>query len=269
VKRQKEWNVPMTIIAGLICEEGIVIASDSQAGSFKGVHVKRLDYTKIYDFTVNGTTIVATGSGETPFITRAIEILEDKTKDGKFHKPREVADLAESVMNEVSKRYIFDRGKELGFSKSPSGPILPQLQEDRTLGFALMLGVCCQEKTAIYTVYPDGVAEKAEEYASLGSGSAFAEYLLPRLYRDDLTLDEATRVCVYVVEEVKKVDVHCGGPTQAVAVGCKRGVSRKTDKEMRTILDDLKQADEVSMEMWQVISKGTQPNLTPDKQNKT
>jgi 20S proteasome alpha/beta subunit len=258
----------MTIITGLICKEGIVIASDSQAGSFKGVHVKRLDYTKIYDFKVNGTSIVATGSGDTPFITRAIEILEDKTKEGKFHKPREVADVAESVMNEVSKRYIFDRGKELGFSKSPSNPILPQLQEERTLGFALMLGVCCEEKTAIYTVYPDGVAEKAEEYASLGSGSAFAEYLLPRLYREDLTLDEATRVCVYVVEEVKKVDVHCGGPTQAVALGCTRGVSRKTEKEMRTILEDIKQADDAAKEVWQVISKGTQPDVNQDKQHK-
>jgi len=246
----------MTIIVGAICTEGLVLASDSQAGSLRGVHVKRLDYTKIYDFSFDGTTIAITGAGETPFITRAIEIFEEKAKDTKFHKPRDVADLAESVVNEIAKRYIFQRDKELGFVKSPSSPERQKLQDDRALGFALMVATCVNGKPAIYTVYPDGVSAREEDYASLGSGSAFAEYLLPRLHSKDLTIEEATRVCVYVVEEVKKVDVHCGGPTQVVSVSCGGKASRKTDEEMRAILDDLAEADEIAMEVWKGIAKG-------------
>lgn len=245
----------MTIIVGLICKDGVVVASDSQAGSFKGVHVKRLDYTKIYDFSFDGATVIATGAGETPFITRAIEIFEARAKGVKFNKAREVADLAESVMNEVNKRYVVDRDKELGFLKAPDTKS-PSSQDERTLGFALLLGVCCGQESLIYTVYPDGVAERAERYASLGSGSAFAEYLLPRLHRYDLSLDEAVRVAVYVVEEVKKVDVHCGGPTQIVSVNCTSGVSRKDESEMKKILADVGAADQTAVEMWRLISRG-------------
>lgn len=246
----------MTIIVGVICNDGIVLASDSQAGSFKGVHVKRLDYTKIYDFSFDRATTLVTGAGETPFITRAIEIFESKAKESKFHKCREVADLAETVMNEVNKRYIVERGKELGFIKSPTAA-RPRWQDDRTLGFALVVGLCCNNESRIYTVYPDGVAERAERYASLGSGSAFAEYLLARLYRDDLTLDEAIRVAVYVIEEVKKVDLHCGGPTQVVAVKGNQ-VIRKNEKELQEILSELNQADKSVMAIWRVISSPEQ-----------
>ncbi len=60
--RQRKIIVPsqedksVTIDVGIIArkDSGLVIASDSQAGSFRGVHVKRLDYSKIYDFTFDG-----------------------------------------------------------------------------------------------------------------------------------------------------------------------------------------------------------------------
>lgn len=251
-----EGEPQMTIIVGVICKDGLVLASDSQAGSLRGVHVKRLDYTKIYNFSFDGMTIAITGAGETPFITRAIEIFEEKAKETKFHKPRDVGDLAESVVNEITKRYIFQRDKELGFAKSPSVAERPKLQDDRSLGFALMVATCVNGTPAIYTVYADGISAKEEGYASLGSGSAFAEYLLPRLHNKDLTLEQATRVCVYVVEEVKKVDVHCGGPTQVVSINCKGGVSRKNEDEMKKVLKDLEAADKVAVGMWRMFSEG-------------
>ena len=107
----------------------------------------------------------------------------------------------------------------------------------------------------LYTVYTDGVAGREEGYASLGSGSAFAEYLLSRLYRDDLTTDEAVRVAVYVVEEVKKVDVHCGGPTQVVVVK-KSGVDRKSPTDIRRIVQYLEEFDNQIKAAWRVIARG-------------
>lgn len=246
----------MTIIVGIVCREGVIIASDSQAGSFRGVHVKRLDYTKIYDFIFDGTSIAVTGAGETPFIARAIELLEEMAKEAKFHKTRDVADLAENVMTGITRRYIVERDKELGYTKSTDAD-RTRSQEDRSLAFSLIVGVCCGGEPCIYTVYPDGVAERGEKYASLGSGSAFAEYLLARLYRDDLTLEQAVRVAVYVVEEVKKVDLHCGGPTQIVAVQCGK-VERKTEAALRRILIDLEAADGVAQDIWRSISTGAQ-----------
>jgi 20S proteasome alpha/beta subunit len=244
----------VTILVGIICKDGVVVASDSQAGSFKGVDVKRLDYTKIYDFSFGETKVAMTGAGEVPFIARAIELFEERAAEKHFHKAREIADLTEDVMNEINKRYVVQRMKDLGYQKSPGTP-RAQLPAGDTLGFSLMLGVCCNNKPILYTVYPDGVAERGERYASLGSGSAFADYLLARLCTDDLSVDEAVRVAVYVIEEVKKVDLYCGGPTQVVAV-TKHGIDRKDDNAIRKLVADLQRADKMSLGIWRLISKG-------------
>src|SRR5205809_1702329 len=143
----KGGEQPMTIIVGIICKDGVVIASDSQAGAFKGVEVKRLDYTKIYDYTIGGTNLAITGAGEVPFIARAVELFEEKTAEKTFHKPREIADLAEDVMNDINKRYVVQRMKDLGYQRSPA----PKAQgPGETLGFSLMLGVCCTATPILY-----------------------------------------------------------------------------------------------------------------------
>lgn len=248
----------MTIIVGIICKDGVVVASDSQAGSFRGVHVKRLDYSKIYDFAFDGNKVVLTGAGEAPFIIRAKEIIEQKGKEGKFKGSRDIADLAEQATTEIMKRYMVERWKELTGTKMPSGPAA--LQSDEAPNFALVLGTFCgDEGPCLFTVYSEGVAGREEGYASLGSGSAFAEYLLARLYRDDLTIDEGVRVAVYVVEEVKKVDLHCGGPTQAVVIG-RKGINRKTTKEIADTVRYLEDQDNAIKEVWKVVAKGPQEN---------
>jgi len=247
----------MTIIAGLLSPEGVVLASDSQAGSFRGVSVKRLDYTKIYSFEFDGATVIVTGAGETPFITRAVEIIEEKASETKFHSPRELADMTEDAMNEIMKRYQVERYRQVMGSagRAPNadeeGSPFPPMPN-----FALMLGVTCGGASALYDVYPDGVAGRAEGYTSTGSGSAFAEYLLSRLYRDDLALDEAVRIAVYVIEEVKKIDLHCGGITQVATITSGGKIARKTEEEVRSIVKYLDKYDSALREAWRVIAHG-------------
>jgi predicted proteasome-type protease len=85
----------MTIIVGIVCGKALVMASDSQAMTSRGVDVKRVDYTKIYKFDMNSDLrILITGAGETPFITRAVEVLQDKLKEKRVTTNRELADLA-------------------------------------------------------------------------------------------------------------------------------------------------------------------------------
>lgn len=242
----------MTIIVGIICQDGLVVASDSQAGSFRGVHVKRLDYTKIYSFNFDGSKVVVTGAGESPFIVRAKEIIEGNSKDKKFRTSREIADVAEEAMTEITKRYMIERFKDLGSSTKTPQP------DDSLLSppnFALVLGTYCGDGPCLYTVYPDGVAGREEGYASLGSGSAFAEYLLARLYRPDLTIEGGVRIAAYVVEEVKKADVHCGGPTQIVVVK-KNLVERKSTKEIGRVVQYLEGFDNEIKAAWKIIAGG-------------
>ena len=153
----------MTIIVGLLCSEGVVIASDSQAGYSRGVDRKRLDFTKIYDYAFDQANVVVTGAGMGPFITRAVEMLEEKSSSERFNKGRQIADMAEAVMVELHKKYVVDRQKELGFMKARSGSHVPSKQDEwGGLGLALMLGACCNKEFGIYTVYPGGIADRAE-----------------------------------------------------------------------------------------------------------
>jgi len=246
----------MTIIIGIVCEDGIAIASDSQAMTSRGVDVKRLDYTKIFSFDLNHELrVLITGAGQTPFITRAVELLQERWKEKRVHTNRELADLAEDTMNAIQKRYVIDRMKELGVTASKRSETqgLAKPSELQEIGpspsFALVLAAIDKDEGAIYLIHPDGVAEKAERYTSLGSGSAYAEYLLARLCCEGLKLEEALKLAVYVIEEVKKIDPNCGGPTQ-VALLTKLGSIHKTASEVKSLADDIMRKDTEFTKLW-------------------
>jgi 20S proteasome alpha/beta subunit len=239
----------MTIIVGIVCGKALVMASDSQAMTSRGVDVKRLDYTKIYKFDLNSDLkVLITGAGETPFITRAVEVLQDRWREKRVTTNRELADLAEETMNMIQKRYVIDRLKELGVAKSKDLR-KPELEESfslqelgRTPAFVLMLGVLDKTEASIYIIHPDGVAEKVERYSSLGSGSAYAEYLLARLCCQGLKIEEAIKLAIYVIEEVKKIDPNCGGPTQ-LSVITEAGIAEKTAMEIKKLVDEIMSKD--------------------------
>lgn len=257
----------MTIIVGIVCDKALVVASDSQAMTSRGVDVKRLDYTKIYQFNLDsGLKVLITGAGETSFITRAVEMLQTQWKEKRVSTNRELADLAEETMNMIQKRYVVDRMNALGVSKSRD---LQQsgvedsfnLQEvGRTPAFALMLGVLDRTEASIYIIHPDGVAEKIERYSSLGSGSAYAEYLLARLCCEGLEIDEAVKLAIYVIEEVKKIDPNCGGTTQ-VSVINEAGIVGKTATEIKTLVTGIMHEDEKFMKSWRGSILGRKKDL--------
>jgi 20S proteasome alpha/beta subunit len=246
-----ERRKPVTILVGIITKKGVVLASDSQAEASAGVDYKRLDYTKIYDFTFNGTSVGILGAGEGRFVARATEIIQDLAKGKKFDTARAIADVAEDAMNSITKRYFVDRMKTL----MDTGTKLPSLQGEMTANFALLLGVYCGNKPSIFAVSPDGVAAREERYAAMGSGESTAEYLLARLYDDELTIDEAITTAVYVVEEVKKIDAHCGGPTQVLVITAD-GAVMKSRKDIQKITKFLESQDNSIKDFWRVIVMG-------------
>ncbi len=262
VRQKQDRGEPMTIIVGVICKDGIVLGCDSQASSAKGVPVKRTDYTKIYEIPLGGDGYaILSGAGTGAFITRASELLEDRCKNIVCKKPREFADICEDVVTELFKRYVVDRTKVLGLRKTKMPQVIQggvQWQEDplESPGIVLLTGIQCGDAKnpnwCLYTVHPDGIAEKDDKYDAIGSGSAIAEYLLARLCSETLDVDQATKVVVYVVEEVKKIDPFCGGPTKVVALS-KNGVKRLNPQEVKEIADFVMGQDENLAEFWRSL----------------
>ena len=122
----------------------------------------------------------------------------------------------------------------------------------------LLLGVWCRntptddprlKRLVLYTVNPPGVAGAVKDYAAMGSGGPFASYLLHRFHDAEkpthrLSAEAATREAVYVVEEAKKVQLHCGGETQVMRLFEDGTEQPLTPKQVEAIVDDLKRRDE-------------------------
>ncbi len=107
----------------------------------------------------------------------------------------------------------------------------------------------------LYTIAGDGIAQKEETYASVGSGSAYADYILQRLYVEGMKLSEGLDCAAYTIEEVKKVDPSCGGPVQLITVDAK-GVHSFTSDDTKSVVDRVTVRDDLLAEMWRALVFG-------------
>lgn len=271
-KKLRKRKRPMTVIVGLKCRDGIVIASDSQE-SDDDIGMKRLDVRKVYDsdyFNFTDAETVVAGTGASAHIARAVELIAENGYAPHFTTPRSVADIVENSMGQMKARYGDD------------------------LELELLVGVYCTNcpsddeppisPIGLYSVYPAdagekvGVAEPVSDYAAMGSGGLFARYLLNRLHDDEhptikLDIEAAMREAVYVIEEVTKVDLWCGGPTQLFCIrkrddGDGYILERKKPQEIRRIVSDLASKDTDVKQKQRQILIGT-PSAKKNNAKKT
>lgn len=246
----------MTIIVGIVCKDGLVMAADSQAESFRGVKVKRLDYHKITTFPQTGDLfVVVSGAGTGAFISKATDTLKEKYESTKITRPGELSDIAEEVMTLMQKRYVVEKMDKLGLSKNAHNHNrLRKVQVDFELNFILMVGCITKsgEQPNVYTVGTDGVSERGEKFASVGSGSAYAEYLLTKMYREDITTEQGKQLAVFIIEEVKRIDPGCGGPTQVIILN-KKGIHRLNAEEVNKIAENTQKMDSCTSQVWWTI----------------
>jgi 20S proteasome alpha/beta subunit len=247
----------MTIIVSIICKNGLVMAADSQAESFRGVKVKRLDYHKITIFPTGGDlSVVVSGAGTGTFISKATDMIKEKYETTKIPKPEDLSDISEDVMTLMQKRYVIEKMDKLGVTNGiRDHNRLHKIQPDLELpNFVLMVGCIAKsgEQPSIYTIGTDGVSERGEKFASVGSGSAYAEYLLTKMYREDITTEQGKQLAILIVEEVKRIDPGCGGPTQVVILD-KDGIHRLTSEEIKKITENIQKMEVCTNRVWWAI----------------
>jgi len=262
----------VTIIVGLVSNEGIALASDSQAEVAKGVRIKRSNYNKIHSIDVNeGVRAVVCGAGQVAFINKGLEFVRTECKKQRIELNEMFIETVENAMIQLTKKYLVDRVKELGLEDivSPKGsrrhkaisfPAFPHL--DLGLLFAAV------DKSGQYTLFEmneDGVALAEERYSVIGSGSAYAEYILQRLYTKEMQLEEAMDTAAYTIEEVKKVDPTCGGSVQLASVTKEHGVKISTPDELSDRMSKLAIRDELLAKIWRALLLGKkQPSDVED-----
>lgn len=220
----------MTIIVGLCCENGVVIASDSQQEFGRGVAVKRLNTGKIY---VLDKRFAIAGAGLLAHIEKAVDAIEigireaRKSKAGIDPNEDECVDAIEKSITAVYKEYNIDRSRFLGEPKEREffKPIL-------IVGYGAENG---ESKSCLFIVHSEGLVEKVPDYATAGSGAAYAELLLKNYYGGQMTISEAIPLATYTIEEVKSIDPNCGGDTRIVTIDPKNGVRQLTKEEISSL----------------------------------
>lgn len=201
----------MTICVGLLCKDGAVLASDSQSEFERGVPVKRLGANKLLkseNFVVAGAGLIAHIKNASDTISAEIE-KEVRQRQGQLLSRDESITLIEKTITALHKYYNIDRAQFLGVDEK--GWFAP----------LLLFAYQAPSGVVLLTVHPEGLVEEVDDYATIGSGAAYAELVLKGLYSNDLDTDAAVNIAIYVISEVKDIDPNCGGPVQIAVVSQK------------------------------------------------
>jgi 20S proteasome alpha/beta subunit len=214
---------------GIKCKDGAIISTDTQSEFARGVDVKRLNANKIHHF---GAYAIA-GAGTIAHIEKAIDAIKGgfvaaSKEKGQDLDESQCIDALEKTITAVYKEYNIDRSR---FLDDPR-------ERDFFEPILIFCGTVQGEdgcKSCLSIVHSVGLVEPIHDYATAGSGAAYAELILKNYYREDLKLSEAVPIAIYTVNEVKQIDPGCGGDTKVAIVEDGKGIRMLSNEEVRGI----------------------------------
>ncbi len=246
VKHQK--NKPkVTIIVGIICKGGIVVASDSQSSAY---NVKRTDSSKIFQSCIGGKVVLVAQAGDCTMSSRAVEILDDLLTASPFDDYRKPADIAQQAIGLLKKELAQINNWDAGF--------MAQYMNDNP--FSLMLAYYYQTSKGppephLYVLNSvPGFATRYRNYVAIGCGGTVGEFILGRSGACDMENHEALIAAIYTVEEVKKVDAFCGGPTKAAVLSI-GGVSDSSKLNIKCAIEAMQNYEDEANQNWSELIK--------------
>lgn len=197
----------MTFISGIVCQEGIVVAADSQFTQDER-KISWADKISIVHF--GKVPVIVAGSGVVLFTNQAIGILEKKAKDVDIEKDDIVPQLVVESVRQV-------RTEQMALH--PRKRYVPKYWNDFFMGtthnFELMVGYFRNGKPCLGLVniaWCVWQLPSKRYFHCSGSGGAIGKYLLERFCKPRMGLSEGTVMSLYIAEMVSKMDLHCSLP---------------------------------------------------------
>jgi 20S proteasome alpha/beta subunit len=205
----------MTVGVALICNNAIVMASDSQMSDWE-TGVTDRDENKItrIDFADGASALVAR-SGHADYSSQAVERLINAAAAERLDEYRKPAELANAAVAEVKRNIIEEF----------------QLQGDTLVhyfaghSFTLMVAYYFEGEPYVYIIRSETAGPtlmrgpqphaKDRTRVAIGCGEVLANFFLSSQDIADMQLGTAIATAIYAVEEVKKADPRCAGPTKA------------------------------------------------------
>jgi 20S proteasome alpha/beta subunit len=201
----------VTIIVGIVCEGVIILASDSQTTSGTA---KCEDARKITELIFSdGKKALVAQAGAVTLSARVVEIMEKLATKTPLSDYRAVADLATTAMREL----------KLELCRQNLDCTMEELHNWLRRGeleCELMLAHYFNGKPYLFTISLSiGIANRAgSHYVAIGCGGNLARYLLSEHLPANADRQLGYAIGVYTVENVKRHDAYCGGPTRIAAI---------------------------------------------------
>lgn len=209
-----------TTILGIVCKDGVVMASDRQATA--GQHmVGNKNFKKIYQ--INDYALAAI-AGQVSDAQRALKIIpaELKLKELRSRsRPtiKQTANLTSSIL----------------FSNIRQPSMIPSI-------VALLVGGFNEDGTyELYNISPDGAIVKVEDYECDGSGNTFVIGLFERQYKKGLSVKEGVELAKEALKSSTQRDVYSGYGIDVFTI-TKDGISKVVEQTIEPdYVDDKKE----------------------------
>ena len=184
----------MTIAAGIVCSDGILVCADSEVS----IQPSKRHREKIYYFENH---LQLTGSGNGDFIKMAFDKLCDEYRSARPVNRPDARQIAESLVFKIHKKHIFS-------FYQPSDPSRPMLD--------LLIACRCQDNELALVRTRDTTAVLCDGYEATGSGEDLFEYWAQLFYKPEMTMDTMSYLMLFVLREVKRNVMGCGGESHVV-----------------------------------------------------
>jgi proteasome beta subunit len=199
-----------TTILGIVCKDGIVMASDrrSVAGTMViGKNVQKA--VQINDY------LVMSGTGNASDIEMQKKVIAAQLKLKELRsKSRPTVSQAANLIGMITYQNI----RQPSIITSIVGTLVAGFDEDGT--------------TELYTVEPAGTAMKVDDYdANFGSGMPFVLGLLERQYNKDMTVDQAVELAVEAIKSSTQRDIGSGNGIDVFTI-TKKGINHVVEQEI-------------------------------------
>ena len=199
-----------TTILGIVCKDGIVMASDRQSTAGTIVMSKNSEKTKkINDYLlISGTGMVSDIQRVSKLLPAELRLKELKSK--KRPTVKEAANLVATI--------TFRNIRQPSMIPSIVGTLIAGFNEDGTTG--------------LYSIEPAGGVYEVEDYdANFGSGMPYVLGLLERLYKKDITVKDGADLAIESLKSSTQRDTGSGYGLDVFTI-TKDGIKKVVSQEI-------------------------------------
>jgi proteasome alpha subunit len=190
-----EQENPLTLAAGIRCRDGVVLFADTEI-TLANTKTNR---HKIFlaSHPSGSSSAAIAGAGDYDFIKKAIQLTEPTLSAESPPSLRDIASAFEDAVGELYTDHVWPN------KLNPEGIELMIAAWTKDDGYGLF-------KTH------DTALIRVDHFEAIGTGEEIGEYLLKKMYREDMSVDLAMAVAVYILSEAKRSGRYVGGQSEIV-----------------------------------------------------